>query len=315
MVLPDNRFDFNYRPSRKSKKRWIPIAGGVVLVALIVVGISWRDRIAAFFDRESEPQPDLAVLWEEQQYEAINERCREILDESPMSYRTLVFNGFAYFYRSVGRYTPEERLPFLDGAIWSLRKALLFDNPEDRGQIEYVLGKAYHFKGNFYADLTIDYLERSIRNGYIGEDTYEYLGLAYSGLGNYAQSAHYFELAVEQRPTDMRYLALAQSYVNSGDHEAAERYLLRTINKTTDPSVEQKARFLIGGIYLENDQLTKAEDQYRSILELNPRSADAHYYLGEIFTKYGRSIEARSEWREALRIDPSHYGARLRYYP
>ena len=50
------------------------------------------------------------------------------------------------------------------------------------------------------------------------------------------------------------------------------------------------------------------------VIEMNPRAADAYYYMGEILLEYGKPIEARAQWREALIVDPSHYGARLRYY-
>ena len=50
------------------------------------------------------------------------------------------------------------------------------------------------------------------------------------------------------------------------------------------------------------------------ILAIDPNAADAHYYLGEIYSKMNDPIRARAEWRKALAIDGSHYGARLRYY-
>ena len=45
------------------------------------------------------------------------------------------------------------------------------------------------------------------------------------------------------------------------------------------------------------------------ILEENPRSADAHFYLGELFQERGETERARFEWREAFRIDPNHLEA------
>ena len=70
----------------------------------------------------------------------------------------------------------------------------------------------------------------------------------------------------------------------------------------------------MGKMYFDANMLTKAEDQYKKIIEINPASADAHYFLGEIYLKYGKEVEARAEWRKAEKIDPSHYGARLRLY-
>ena len=190
----------------------------------------------------------------------------------------------------------------------------MVDNGGSDGSLEYILGKAYYYKGRYYTDQTIAYLERSIELGFVGDDTHEYLGLTYSAIGDYEKSADRFLQAVERDGTDMRYLALSQAYVNADKPQQAETYLLRTITKTSDMSIEQKSRFLLGKLYIDLEQLPKAEDQYRRILELNPRAADAYYYLGEIYFLKGKTIEARAHWREALIIDPAHYGARVRYY-
>ena len=119
----------------------------------------------------------LQELWEAQDYEEINIRCDQQLLETPLDRRLLIYNGFSFFYRGVSQYSLEEKIPFFDEAIGNLRKAMLFDSEDSREKILYVLGKAYHFKGKYYTDLTIRYLKESIDLGYIGDDTYEYLGL------------------------------------------------------------------------------------------------------------------------------------------
>ncbi len=91
-------------------------------------------------------------------------------------------------------------------------------------------------------------------------------------------------------------------------------YLLRTLNKTEDKDIEERTRFLLGGIYLDTGELFKAEEQFAAIAKIDPRSADAHYDLGEVYAKMNDPVKARAEWRNALIIDPSHYGAKLRYY-
>jgi len=157
-------------------------------------------------------------------------------------------------------------------------------------------------------------LERSIESGYMGADTYEYLGLAYSSLAKYEKSADYFQLAIDQDPTDMRFLALAQAHINAGNTAEGETYLLQTIATTEDGVVEQRSRYLLAKIYGDLGRLADAESEYRAIIDKNPRAADALYSLGEIRLKLDKPIEARAYWRDALIIDPNHYGARLRYY-
>ncbi len=315
MVLPESRTVHSYGRRRRKRGRLVLVFALVAVLVLASVAVLRRETVAGWFASDADPaEPSLEELWKGQRYAEVRDRSTAVLDESPLDAAALLFYGFSSFYLSTEAYTLEEKLPYINDSIGALRKALLVVDDAQEPALAYVLGKAYYFKGRYYSDLAALYLERSVEAGYVADDTYEYLGLIYSNMGNYDRSAEYFKLAVEQEGTDLRYLALSQAYVNAGRTEEAESYLLRTINKTDDPMIEERSRFLLGKIYLELDQLTKAEDQYRSIVEANPRSADAHYYLGEIMLKYGKPIEARAEWREALIVDPNHYGARLRYY-
>jgi superkiller protein 3 len=50
----------------------------------------------------------------------------------------------------------------------------------------------------------------------------------------------------------------------------------------------------------------EAEAVFREILDANPDSADAHYFLGNIFEARGDEEQARFQWREAFEIDPNH---------
>jgi tetratricopeptide (TPR) repeat protein len=65
---------------------------------------------------------------------------------------------------------------------------------------------------------------------------------------------------------------------------------------------------------MERKDFLKAEEQYKEIIKLNPKSANAYFNLGEIYNQLNDMVKARSYWRETLKIDPSHYGAKLRYY-
>ncbi len=209
---------------------------------------------------------------------------------------------------------PEERLTPGDALYELGAKPLKYwQDGIKRGTIPADM-EPYEYKGKFYADQTINYLVKAEAEGYIGEDSYEYLGLAFSELGDYERSAESFLRAVDQEPTDMRYLALAQSHFNLGHTSEAEEYLMRTLDTTSDFDVEIKTRFLLGKIYFETDQMTRSEDQYKSILQDDPLSADAYYFIGEIYLKYDKIAEARYYWRQAYNIDPSHYGARLRLF-
>ena len=210
--------------------------------------------------------------------------------------------------------TLEDKIPYLDRAVVYLRKARLRENNPLAAEISYVLGKTYYHKGKYYMDLSIKYLEDSVAKGYTGDDTYKYLGLAYSEMGKNRESVDCFLKAAERHNEDNLLLAIAMGYYRLKEYHSCEEYLLRTLNFTKDTNIIQTARFLLGNMYKDKQDYIKAEEQYLQILKVNPRSADAHYHLGEIFEIMSDKVKARAEWRKTLEIDPSHYGARLKLY-
>ena len=315
MILPEDRYRFS-GTKRKSRKPFFIIAGIAVAAAVFAVLIFFftRSAVEGRVLVNEEKEQKIEDLWENQHYETINNRCEAILAVEPMNQKALIYNGFSYFYRGASQYSLEEKIPLFDSAVINLRKALLVCNDDIKGKVKYIIGKSYFQKGKFYSDLAVKYLEESIQDGYTDDDTYEYLGLLNSRLGKYNKSIEYYLKAIEKNPADMLYLVLAQTYFQLGDTEESERYLNLTLEKTTDFSIEQKARYLLGNILIENGEYVRAEEEYRKILDKNDKAADAHYYLGDIYDKMGDSAKARYEWRKCLEIDSYHYGARLKLY-
>lgn len=275
--------------------------------------LDWPARISAKLKPEAEAQ-SLNELWQNRLYDELIARCDGRLQENPMETPALVYRGFAYFYKAVSEVTLEERIPFLDQSIVSLRLSKLDAGNPWTAETYYVLGKAYYHKGKFYYDLTLEYLQRALEAGYQREDVYDYLGLAATQLDRIEEGLEYFHKALEINPTDLLLLMIGKSYLQLERIEEAEEYLLRAVNKTEDSAVENTCRFFLGQLYFERQDYFKAEKQYKEILALDPNSADAHYYLGEIYSKMNDPVRARAEWRQSLVIDPAHYGARLRYY-
>jgi len=315
MLLPNERYRFS--SPRTSGRNVKIILLALALAVVVVFSILFATGKIGRFADENDVVPvkeSLNDIWEKKNYEELNRQCEEILAVHPMDLEALVFNGFSYFYRGVGQFSLEDRLPLIDKSIRNLRIALTMDPNPLWGRIQYILGKAYYQKGKFYADLSLKYLEESLVSGYSGEDTYEYLGLVYSSLNEYGKSAESYLKALETNQSDTLYLALAQTYYQLDDIGKAEEYLIWALNRTRDYTVEEKSRFLLGKIYSDREEYLKSEEQYQKILEKNSNSADAHYFLGEIYDTMGNATKARYEWRKALEIDPYHYGARLKLY-
>ena len=306
---------YHYRPRKKKKKRWKILAAVILLSVLIAAGWIYRvdRRLRSVMQPESQ-ENGLPELWNNRMYDEIIYRSGELLAKAPLDYRALTFKGFSSFYKAVSKISFEEKILYLDEAVSSLRLARLSGNSNWSAETAYVLGKAYYHKGKYYFDLAIRYLEEALRQGYSGEDIYDYLGLSYTQLDDRKRGLEYFVLAYKKNPTDLLMLTMAQNYFQLKMTEEAEEYLIRAINRTDDKAIEEKSRFLLGRLYFERGAYFKSENEYQEILELNSRSADAHYYLGEIYLKLNDLVKARSEWRKALIIDPSHYGAKLRYY-
>jgi len=256
----------------------------------------------------------LPDLWKEGNYEGVIAAADALLKGNPLDAKALSYRGFAYFYRAASENALEEKLPYLDESILSLRRARLVGTPFG-GEGDYVLGKAYFYKGKYYYDESIAFMESSIARGYIQKDSNEYVGLAYTQLGEYEKGIEYFLTALKDDSGDLLLLTIGQTYYQMKRTGDAIDYLLRALNKTDDKAIEKRARFLLGEIYLDRNELFKAEEQYAAIVKLDQQSADAHFFLGEVYAKMNDPVRARAEWRNALIIDPSHYGAKLRYYP
>ncbi len=315
MILPEDRYRFSGK-KRKNRKPFYAVS--VIVIALLAGGavfllVKRSESPVRPMVKYEEPQT-IEALWENQHYETINKRCEEILAVDPMNKKALVYNGFSYFYRGTSQYSLEEKIPLFDSAIVNLRKALLVCDNVISGKVKYIIGKCYFQKGPFYTDLAIKYLEESKEDGYTEKDTFEYLGMLYYKLGKYDVSVANYLKAIEKQPTDMLYLVLAQSYIQLGSDEEAEKYLDISLKSTDNFSVEQKARYLLGKLLIDKGELDRAKEEYLKILEKNDKAADAHFYLGDIYFRMGDNVKARYEWRKCVEIKPNHYGANLKLY-
>jgi tetratricopeptide (TPR) repeat protein len=309
------RYD-HYRTGERARRLravLIPIfAGLLVLAAAAFFVFNAPVRLLGAGGPRKSPGK-LPDLFRAEKYDDVITATDAILVGDPLNPVALAYKGFASFYKSASQNAAEERMPYLDQAVVALRRARLAGTPFP-GEIDYVLGKAYFTKGKYYYDLSIANIESSVAKGYVQKDSFEYIGQAYSQLGDYQKAMENFLLALKDDPGDLLLLTIGQTYYQMKRTGDAVDYLLRTLNKTEDKDIEERTRFLLGGIYLDTGELFKAEEQFAAIAKIDTRSADAHYDLGEVYAKMNDPVKARAEWRNALIIDPSHYGAKLRYY-
>jgi len=306
-------FDTSGRRPDRRRKRLLKI---LILLLAIFAAIAAAIGIPRLIQARRDNTPEIPssekilMFWSEKDYDSVLSLCEEGLLQRPIDPLFLVLKGFSSFYRGIGETDGEIRVRYMDDSIFALRKAMTAPPVPFKPQVLYVLGKAYYHKGPFYMDEAVRFLETSIQEGYSAKDTLEYVAVAYSSLGDYEKSVEAFERALAVEKSDLLLLAAARAYIQSAQEEKAEVAALEALSLTEDSLVREKSRFLLGELYVARKDYRKAEEQYNLVLEINPESADAHYYLGLIWQEKGDSVRARAEWRKAVSLDPMHTAAR-----
>lgn len=252
--------------------------------------------------------------WAKYDYQKVYEISTAILADKPLNTTARMFHGYSSFFLAVSQTDNSVTEAYLKDALKSLRIALQKSGPENKGQLEYMLGRCYFYKDissnyQYYADLAIKYLLLAQEDGYDSDDIAECLGLSYAALGETQKSIEAFGEALLVRESDTLLLSIAEQYYKIGNMANAKAYLFRVRDLTKNEDLILRTSFLLGEIFVEENELEDAEKEFRSILQKNENSADAHYGLGVLYEKQGDNAKARAQWRRVLRIQPNHEGA------
>ena len=299
------------------------IRTAAVLMAAAVLVATSLFVLARLTSRAGNERKELLRFWESGAFDRAFDASKTALAAKPLDYFLLTLNGFAAYQTGIAQINSFDSTAFIDECIRSLRKAMLLKNAEDDGRVYYVLGKAYGYKGDNYADLAVKYLEKARSLAYDAEDIPEYLGLAYAATGDYRSSVAAFSLALAPppgeggsgaaaEPSDLLLLSIARSYFALEELESARAYLLRCIEVSRDSKTVVTARLLLAELLSKTGDTDGAESQYMTILNEAGENAEAHYQLGELYALQGDTTRARAEWRLAHKADPAHATARAR---
>ena len=123
------------------------------------------------------------------------------------------------------------------------------------------------------------------------------------------ESISAFTEALLVRESDSLLLSIAEQYYRAGEFSAAKQYLYRINSSTSNDEIMLKSRYLLGTICCDEGDYDGAMSEFNEVLRKDKNSADAHYGIGVIYEKQGNIVRARSEWRQALRIQANHPGA------
>lgn len=244
--------------------------------------------------------------WKEKNFNLVYEKTEEILKKRPYDGEVLAMHGFAAYYIFSEQTDLSSSYPYINDSILCLRQAMYRVKNPDKPKIAYILGKAYYQKGYYFSDLAVKYLDYAYEHGFTAPDIHEFRGMAASILGDSDKAIEAFTIALEKEPSDLLLFALAENYIKIDDEKNAKLYLFETIETTDDMLLELKCRYLLGTLLLEEGKIIEAEKEFSTIIEKNSDSADAYYGLGLIYELQGDIVQARAQWRKALKIDPLH---------
>ena len=289
----------------------------IFLLLSIPIALFGIIRGASYFSSRINSQPStqsLRTLWQKGDYLSVLSITDSNLDQNPMDAHSLFFRGLASYYTAISQISAEDESLYLNNAIVSLRKLLIRPDAPKREMIYYVLGKSYLMKGRYYANTALEYLQMAHDAGYENTDTFEFMGEAYSILGDFQKSIEYYEKALNTNNSDRLYLKIAEDCFNFGEYNKSAVYYNELLNRTNDESLKKKGLFQLGKLYYDIGNLKMAKVTFQKLNEIDPGVAESHFMLGETYFYLNDNTEARKEWHRTLRIDPEHRNARLRLY-
>ncbi|MFH1826329.1 MAG: tetratricopeptide repeat protein [bacterium] len=144
-------------------------------------------------------------------------------------------------------------------------------------------------------------------------DQYFALGFEAYRQGYFWEAVDYFKLSVKIDPAFVDgYLWLAKSHMQMEELDAASRAIREAI-RLDDRNMEAKvfANTLAHEFYetgrskFQAGRFNEAVAAFQKVVDLKPTSLASWIELGKAYEKLGLASEARSAWREALRVDPS----------
>jgi len=207
------------------------------------------------------------IYLKQEKYEEALRCLKEIVKNEPKA--TKAYNDLGLVYAKLGR---------LDEAIRQWLKALSIDPTFLIAR--YNLVRAYLNKNDY--NNAILQLKTIIEQSPKEEKAYNILGIIYWTLGQYKLAETAFKKALEIKSDyKMAQLNLAHLYVE----EAIKQYKK---------------------LYLLNPQDEEIKEEYKCILKVNKRDANAHFLLGRLYQREGNLNKAIYEYRMASKLSEKY---------
>jgi tetratricopeptide (TPR) repeat protein len=181
----------------------------------------------------------------------------------------------------------------------------------------------YYQQGNFKE--AIPFLEKSIKLEPTAK-TYFALGLCYMQLGSLDKAHVAFQNAVALDPAYVSsYHLLAERYLDTGSDQYNIDKAMKLFEKALkiDPNLV-RSQYSLSQIYFikgtigvdssleEMKRYQKlAEQALLRTVELDPKIADAHLLLGQLYGTWGQRNSAILEFQKVVKLNPQHFEAWL----
>src|ERR1700732_45788 len=132
------------------------------------------------------------------------------------------------------------------------------------------------------------------------------LGVAYMNQQKFAEAQKYFEKALAADPNfAIARLNLGIALLSQQKLDAARAALEEAVRLLPN---DPYAWYNLGLVYKDLGEPEKAIEAFRHVTQLSPE-ADAHYFLGYLYTQLQRYDEAIAEFQKALAAFPYHASA------
>jgi tetratricopeptide (TPR) repeat protein len=188
--------------------------------------------------------------------------------------------------------------------------------------VEYFL-KAISLDPDFA--LTQEFLDL-LKKERFGWQVYNSLGWTYYQKQMYGKALNMFKISLKIQPNKSEARkGMGYIYFWLGKYEAAITLLEQCLALNPDPNpvfervtglsaiapfqMQTTARTKLGRIYYINDDLVMAINQFNEEILKNPNQPDAYDGLGWAYLKQGRTLEARSAFNTAIRLEPLNNSA------
>jgi tetratricopeptide (TPR) repeat protein len=256
------------------------------------------------------PSTKMSLAWDKKSYEEVIHNAEDILHKSPFSVNPLRLIGFSHFYLGQAEVNYNQQIYHYNQSIKSLRRILsISTDSKVIAQVYYILAKNYYHLGYYYYDLAYKHFKSAEEMNYHQPDSFEYLGLTSAELGRAEEGIQYLIASHDENNRAIILLTIARLYDSLENYGKTAEFAQLAIAQSADNYIKEQGFLLAGEGFRKSEDLDTAKKMYNSLQELNPNSADARYYLGEIAAAEGDNVLARALWREAYELNPKHAGA------